>query len=151
MKKTLSILLTVLIIALSFTFIAGAEDCNCKDHTNDEKGCHCCVYCPNLDTYYLTSCVKNDDGSLKLNENGTVDFCCAECTGIAPCACTTCDCCKYENDDTVTGPDQIFDEEQQEQIIDGFQNILGRIRDFFDKLFDAIFEFLRFDEIMGNN
>lgn len=150
MKKVLSVLLTILVIALSFTFIAGAEECNCKDHTNGSEKCHCCVYCPNLDTYYLTSCVKNPDGSLKLNENGEVEFCCTDCDGMRFCNCK-CDCCMLENDDTATGPDQILDENQQQQVIDGFQKILGRIREFFDKLFDAIFEFLRFDEIMGNN
>lgn len=150
MKKVLSVLLTVLVIALSFTFVAGAVECTCKDHTNSADGCHCCVYCPNLDTYYLTSCVKNADGSLKTNDNGEAEFCCTACNGIRPCHCG-CDCCPENGEDSAEGPDQLLTDDQQQQVIDGFQSVLGRIREFFDKLFDAIFEFLRFDEIMGNN
>ena len=48
-------------------------------------------------------------------------------------------------------PDQIFDENQQEQIVSTFQKILNRFREFFDNFFEMIFELLRFDEIMGNN
>lgn len=172
MKKALSVLLTVLVIALSFTFIVGAEAevypvCECRDHTNSADGCHCCVYCDNLDTYYLTPCVKKADGSLDdyyveeeyvneetgevtIKNRRVVEFCCTDCDGIAPSSCT-CGNCDPETDESVKGPDQILDENQQQQVIDGFQSVLGRIREFFDKLFNAIFEFLRFDEIMGNN
>ena len=47
--------------------------------------------------------------------------------------------------------EEIWDEEAQQGFIDGFQAILKRISDAFDKFFDAIFEFLRLDEVLGRN
>ncbi len=151
MKKALSILMSILIIALSFTFIAGAVDacpeCLSKEHKAEK--CGCCFYCPNLDTALLVPCLREGNG-VKL-ENGEVAFCCHECDGWYPCDCD-CECCpKSASDFENSNNNQILTPEQQEQVIDGFQSVLARIREFFDKLFDAIFEFLRFDEIMGNN
>ncbi|MBQ3136295.1 MAG: hypothetical protein IJB74_02315 [Clostridia bacterium] len=148
MKKTLSILMSILILALSFTFLAGAAGCDCKTHTNSAEGCHCCFDCNNLDVHYITSCIKDAavDGEYDYNKR-----CCNECTGLIPCNCG-CDCCAPDaNGGNNTGNGPILTPDQQEEVIDGFQNVLSRIREFFDKLFNAIFEFLRFDEIMGNN
>ena len=148
MKKTLSILMSILIIALSFTFLAGAAGCDCKTHTDSEEGCHCCFACDNLDEGYVTSCIKDaprkEDGSYD-----TAKRCCNECRGLIPCGCG-CDCCAADANGENTNNGQILTPDQQEQVVDGFQSVLGRIREFFDKLFNAIFEFLRFDEIMGN-
>ncbi|MBE6776464.1 MAG: hypothetical protein E7543_09845 [Ruminococcaceae bacterium] len=171
MKKVLSVLLAVLVVSLSFAFVVGAEEavvypvCECKDHTNAAEGCHCCVYCDNLDYGYLTHCVKKADGSLNeyyvlekyvdeltgtetYKNRRVIEFCCTDCDGIVPSSCS-CGKCEPDTDDSVKAPDQLLTEDQQQQVIDGFQSVLGRIRDFFDKLFNAIFEFLRFDEIMG--
>lgn len=139
MKKILSILMSILIIVLSFTVMASAAGHPCKDHIVDpEIGCHCCIDCPNLDEDYVTSCIK--DGKR----------CCVDCRGVIPCDCG-CPCCATDADNGETsGNGQILTPDQQEQVIDGFQGVLARIREFFDKLFDMIFEFLRFDEIMGN-
>ncbi len=149
MKKTLSILMSILIIALSFTFVASAAGCGCKDHTNSAEGCHCCLDCNNLDEHYISSCIKDAPRT----EDGKYDFsqrCCNECTGVLPCACG-CDCCALSDEDieNMGGQDQILTPEQQEAVVSTFQKVLARIREFFDNLFNAIFEFLRFDEIMG--
>ena len=151
MKKVLSILMSILIIALSLTFVAGAatgkcEACGSKEHK--AENCYCCIDCENLDIHHITSCIKDAERL----ENGEYDLnarCCTSCTGIIPCSCG-CSCCSLSESDKDTGK-EIFTEEQQEGIIDAFQSVLGRVREFFDKLFNTIFEFLRFDEIMGNN
>ncbi len=157
MKKTLSILMSVLILALSFTMVssAAAYKCECVDHV--AKDCKCCIYCPNLDNHYLTSCAVNSDGTLKYanpeapEEERYVELCCKKCTGIIPCDCG-CSCCTLSEEDIENmNPDQIFDENQQEQIITGFQKVLGRLRTFFDDFFEMVFEFLRLDEILGRN
>lgn len=150
MKKALSILMSILIVLSLSLFAFGAEAgvCDCKDHTNSEKGCHCCINCNNLDTYYLTSCASDGKGNIE----SPLVLCCNECTGIRPCSCG-CDCCIV--DDTAgteyEGNGQIFTEDQQEEIVNTFQKVLGRLREFFDELFNRIFEFLRFDDVMGNN
>ncbi len=157
MKKTLSILMSVLIIALSFTMVSSAAlyKCDCTDHV--AKDCKCCIYCPNLDKHYLTSCAVNPDGTLKYanpeapEEERYVELCCKKCTGIIPCSCG-CSCCTLSEEDIENmNPDQIFNEQQQEQIVDTFQKVLGRIREFFDDFFDTLFELLRLDEILGRN
>ena len=157
MKKTLSILMSVLIIALSLSMVSSAAlyECDCEDHV--AENCKCCVYCPNLDTHYLTSCVVNPDGTLKYKNpeapegEREVAFCCGRCTGIIPCKCG-CSCCTLSEEDIENmNPDQIFDENQQEQIITGFQKVLNRFREFFDNFFEMIFEFLRIDDILGGN
>lgn len=150
MKKTLSILMSILTIVLSLTFLAGAAGCDCKDHTNAATGCHCCIDCDNLDEHYITSCIKD---KAKNGEYNYDDRCCHECTGLIPCTCG-CPCCALSDEDLENlgnGNGQIFTPDQQEQIVTGFQKVMLRIREFFDTFFDVIFEFLRFDEIMGNN
>lgn len=149
MKKALSILMSVLIIALSFTFMASAV-CECKEHKDAPvNSCACCIECDNIDTHILASCVKTVKEGDKYFVDKTQPFCCASCTGLTTCTCP-CNCCVGDKDGN-KAPDQIFNDDQQEDIIETFQSVLGRIREFFDKLFDAIFEFLRFDDIMGNN
>ena len=135
MKKTLSILMSILIIALSFTFMASAAGHPCDNHVVDpEIGCNCCFECPNLNVDYVTSCIKDAaaGGDYVFSKR-----CCTECRGLIPC--------------NVPGNGQILSPEQQETFIEVFQDVLARVREFFDNFFDMIFEFLRFDEIMGNN
>ncbi len=149
MKKALSILMSVLIIALSFTFVASAA-CDCKEHKDAPvNSCSCCIECDNIDTHALASCVKTVKVGDKYVIDESVPACCIYCTGFTTCTCA-CDCCVGDKDGNAA-PDQIFDENQQETIIETFQKVLGRVREFFDKFFDAIFEFLRFDQIMGDN
>lgn len=144
MKKALSILMAILVLSMSFVVSVSAADpvCTCEDHkAGTDKSCYCCIYCDNLDRDQLTSCGKDADG--------TEVLCCNECSGIYPCTCG-CPCCTLtdaEIEDSKNDP--ILNEEQQQEVIDTFQRVLRQISDFFDKLFDAIFEFLRFDEIMG--
>ncbi len=157
MKKTLSILMSILIIALSFVFVVGAEGaevdtrCKCLDHKpNPANSCTCCRYCNNVDESWLTTCAKKYDAQGNRIKEAS---CCTECKGIIPCGCD-CPCCPSDSDadsPNAGNGGAILTPGQQEEVVDGFQGVLGRIRAFFDKLFNAIFEFLRFDEIMGNN
>lgn len=171
MKKIVVVLLSVLMLCGCMAVTAGAEseigaqvpvdedifgytyqyellgECTCLDEHPDE--CHCCVFCPNLDISYLTSCAKANNPAGVTGFDGTV--CCVECTGIWPCDCG-CECCKEYNqnlEDLENNINEYWGEEEQENFVDGFQAILKQIRDAFDKFFDAIFEFLRLDEVLG--
>ena len=159
MKKVISVILTVLMIFSAMATVAFAAnevpgpqgECGCADHTIASEGCHCCVLCPNIDKSYLTSCAKNTSAT------GTYDgsLCCYACTGIFPCDCG-CACCDPNNasdkkDPVIGDIDDIWTEDAQEDFVDGFQKILKRISDAFDEFFNMIFEFLRLDEILGNN
>lgn len=159
MKKFLSVLIAVLMLATLFvpaTFAADeaipANKCECTEgHFPAESGqkCKCCIWCDNLDLSYRTACVEvipfvGEDGKNYYD----LQTCCAECEGIYPCACN-CTCCPVNSDGTEDDRKPIFNEDQQEQIITTFQRILKTVREWFDTLFDSIFEFLRFDEIMG--
>ena len=65
-------------------FVVGAADaaCGCDNHTsNRQQKCHCCIFCDNLDTHYLTSCASKADGTLE----SPLDLCCSECKGVFPC------------------------------------------------------------------
>lgn len=177
MKKSISVLLALVMLFGCFAMTASAAvtggewvpvgydvdgayiyqyklygTCTCEnaDHFNGEK-CHCCVFCPNLDDSYLTKC------AIENNENGETGFdgtvCCEECTGIWPCNCK-CSCCGEKDqdlDDNNNNIDDIWDEQDQENFVNGFQAILKKISDAFDRFFDAIFAFLRLDEVLGRN
>lgn len=155
MKKVISILLVVLVAFSALSMVSFAADgyvktgsCDCADHKTEPEGsCHCCLYCPNIDKQYLTSCAKGPDGKY----DG--DVCCAECTGMFPCHCG-CSCCSNEEEKPSNNPllgqwDKIWDQDAQDDFVNGFQAILARISAVFDSIFDAIFEFLKIDGVLG--
>lgn len=166
MKRTLSIFLALVMMLSCFAvcFAASAADgnavaCTCKNHKDKEeapKGCHCCVYCPNLDKTYLTSCVRTESGELnaknvgfckEVNKYGeTVWVKCDKCTGIWPCKCGH-DCCDpYEQSiDNPNGP--ILTPDQQEQVTTGFQGFIKKVKALFDDFFNKIFDFLKVGEL----
>ena len=96
---------------------------------------------------YVTSCVKKS-----MMETGEKYVCCYDCSGMRDCGCG-CSCCKVIGDEDVNQDDSMLDdvitEQDKENFVDGFQAILKQISDFFDMVFDAIFEFLRLDEVLG--
>lgn len=150
MKKTLSIILAVVMIlsTLAVSFVAFAEYtpdpapvCTCEEHAAPGE-CVCCIYCPNVDKGKILSCCQDANGNFKGS------FCCYDCEGLWPCDCG-CDCCEAsKNVEIDSNGDPIFTEDQQEQIVTGFQKILKVISDAFNKFFDAIFEFLRLGEVL---
>lgn len=170
MKRLTAILLATLMLFASLCVTASAADiieevpitgeCDCEDCKyagySDEmlegkpNDCYCCVLCPKLNKSYLTACAKNTstDGSF----DGSV--CCGYCSGIwdaKGCGCE-CECCGVVNEDITDNDNNIGDywgEEDQEAFVDGFQSILKQISDWFDAIFDMIFEFLRIDEVLG--
>ena len=175
MKKSLSVLLALVMLFGCFSMVASAKyydgemvpvketingleyqykvtsECTCEnaDHF-DGKKCHCCVKCPNLDISYLTKCATEN------NENGEVGFdgtvCCEDCTGITwGCNCG-CVCCgeKDQNlDDNKNNIGDFITDEDKQSFVDGFQAILKKISDAFDAFFDAIFAFLKIDKVLG--
>lgn len=175
MKKLLSVLLALVMLFGCFSMVASAAvtngewvpvskdidgkdiyqyklygECTCEnaDHFNAEK-CHCCVFCPNLDDSYLTKCATENNENGETGFDGTV--CCEECTGIWPCNCP-CACCGEKDQDLEDNKNNIgdiWDEQDQQDFISAFQAILKKISDAFDKFFDAIFAFLRIDEVLG--
>lgn len=158
MKKVISILLVVLVAfsALSMVSFAGSEvvdlsgKCTCADHVESPAGvCHCCVLCPNVDITYLTACAKGSDDKF----DG--DLCCGKCIGMFPCSCG-CSCCDNEEEEPSNNPivgkwDELWDQKAQDDFVNGFQSILKRIADVFDSIFNAIFEFLKIDGVIGRN
>ena len=179
MKKSLSILLALIMLLGCFSMVASAAnregewvkvgydivtgdimqfeftntECTCP--VNDHTARNCCVFCPNLDIGLLTSCATDSykEGADKVGFDGTV--CCEECTGIWPCYCG-CECCKKDlEDQDVTDNDntlgEIITDEDKDNFVKGFQSILKVISDAFDKFFDAIFAFLRIDGVLGGN
>lgn len=151
MKKALSIILSLIMIAAVFALPASAEDavvipaaeCNCEDHVAS-GACHCCIYCENLDLKYRTSCVKE-------LEDGTYSVCCAACDGIFPCECF-CPCCdkSAEGNPEASGNTPVLTPEQQEEVITSFQGIMQKIVEIFNEFFNYLFEFLKLSDIMGS-
>ncbi len=161
MRKIISVILAVLMLfsAMAVSASAASGVCNCDDHKADST-CHCCIYCPENPSFaYVTPCHKEyKNGKYVLKDT----YCCGDCDGFidnnGKCGCN-CKCCALDIDGTVgdlRDPiggywNDIWDEEAQQSFVDGFQAILKRISDVFDKIFDAIFEFLRLDEVLGRN
>ncbi len=152
MKKIISVLLAALMLmscfsVASFAVVVSGE-CTCDEAgTHNPVGsCHCCIFCPNLDPTYVTACAV---GSL---ESGEKEVCCYECTGILGCTCG-CECCKITDEDINSDDsklDEVWTEQDKQSFVDGFQAILKQISDFFDKLFDTIFEFLGLEDVLGS-
>lgn len=177
MKKSISVLLALIMLFSCFSMVASAayyegemvavgydvdgsvihqyrvtSDCTCENaaHLNSEE-CHCCVKCPNLDISYLTKCATENNEDGEIGFDGSV--CCEDCTGIWGCNCK-CACCGEKDQDLEDNNHNIgdiWDEQDQQDFISSFQAILKKISDAFDKFFDAIFAFLRIDEVLGNN
>lgn len=148
MKKIISVLLAALMLMSCFGMVSFAGDavCNCGPGVHvEDAACHCCVYCPNIDSSYVMNCYI---------KYGAV--CCDDCDGIYPCNCgVTCGCeyCLDKDQDVSAGDStlgEFITEQDKENFVDGFQAILKKISDFFDMVFDAIFEFLRIDEVLGS-
>lgn len=145
MKKVISVFLAALMLMACVSVSGMAADgvCNCPEGVHVSEGvCDCCVYCPNPDKSAWNACYR---------DNGA--FCCADCDGIYPCGCDCgCKACaagdQYVEDGDNNMDDYITDQDK-ENFVDGFQAVLKKISDFFDKIFDAIFEFLRIDEVIG--
>ena len=175
MKKSLSVLLALVMLFGCFSMVASAKyyegemvavgydvdgseihqyrvtsECTCENaaHFNGED-CHCCVKCPNLDISYLTRCATENNLDGETGFDGTV--CCEDCKGIWPCNCK-CECCgeKDQNlDDNKNNFGDFITDDDKDQFVNGFQAILKRISDAFDAFFDAIFAFLRIDKVLG--
>ncbi|MCQ2462564.1 MAG: hypothetical protein MJ177_04065 [Clostridia bacterium] len=156
MKKIISILLAVLMLAATITCacVAFADEgdytCHCESCLKNAD-CKCCVYCPY--TSKVIACVQKHGG-----ENGEAVFCCEACTGFLGCRCgegvSLCDCdaCKLSNQTgeyPYSGQTQLIDSETQKDLIKIFRSVLEKLSEIFDKLFDAINEFLRIDEFFG--
>lgn len=147
MKKIISVLLAALMIMSCLSVVSFAEGkCTCGEGVHvDSQYCKCCAYCPNLNPDYLLACC----------DPKTDKFCCADCSGIYDaekgCGCA-CPCCARgdqtgnENDSTLG---DLVTEQDKENFVDGFQAIIKKLSDFFDNLFDTIFEFLKLDQVIG--
>ena len=73
-------------------------------------------------------------------------------SGILGCTCG-CDCCRLSDEDLSDDDntfDEVWDEQDRESFVDAFQAVLKKISDFFDMLFDTIFEFLGIEDVLGS-
>lgn len=150
MKKLISVLLAAIMLMscfgiVSFATVTKTGTCNCDGDHNPSGSCHCCIYCPNLDPSYVTACAKKSlDSEEKI-------VCCYECTGILGCTCG-CSCCQCDDEDIKDDDNMIGNVwTDKEEFVTGFQAVIKKLSDFFDTVFDAIFEFLRIDEILGKH
>lgn len=164
MKKIISVLLAVLMIFSSMAMLASATEitddestavdrfgvCTCADHKDDIECC-CCIHCETTNDNFRTSCAIPQYDA---NGNKYYKVCCKDCVGVYPCDCG-CVCCSDRNEDIGNKNDSnvgdYITDADKENFVDGFQAILKRISDFFDMLFNTIFEFLRIDEVLGGN
>lgn len=151
---------------------------NCNNPCTGEFGCTCCELCPgHIDEngnatntsgylpchydFYLDVDILDADGNIIHKGDQTTHYywkakCCDACTGKVGCKC---DCkkgrepnCPYCIDDTKDDVgDKIEDGIHKGQLgyINGIQKALTSMRDVMYKLFDALFKFLRLDEILG--
>lgn len=168
MKKTLSVLLALIMLmsccitAFAYTPDSTYKECTCENckykdcndascaHAHD---CNCCLYCDHLDeNLIIKQCVKYEkvDGKRHILEK-----CCANCTGLVGCDCgssSLCGCAVCNGSDIKVDDgkgEPILTPEQQEQVETGFQNVIKILAEAFNKFFDAVFKFLRIDEILG--
>ena len=143
MKKTLSVLLAVLLLFATFAigFAVFADDATpcpagCgKPHSTTPSSCTCCLNCPNLDMSKVVACAKDEHG-LKNS------FCCANCTGFYDCTCgKTCKCtyCTGTGDAPETELKPVIPEQTQDYIKELFQNIIHKISEVFDRIFEVAF------------
>lgn len=159
MKKILSVLLAVLMLAATFTCacVVFADDgdeytCTCENCLKNAD-CKCCIYCNY--SQKILSCVQKHGGA-----NGEAIYCCEGCSGFLGCRCgedpelCNCDACKAANqtgEDPYSGQTQLIDSDTQKTIIKIFRSVLDKVAEVFDKLFDAVNEFLRLDDFFGRN
>ena len=146
MKKIISVLLAAIMLMSCFAVVSFAADgsCGCPAGTHiANQPCHCCLDCPNLDINYLAGCYNEQKNS----------FCCIDCTGFNGCTCGCgCGYCKKGNeniDDDNNTLDNVVTEQDKENFVSGFQSVLKKLSDFFNDLFDKIFEFLKIDGVLG--
>ncbi len=145
MKKTLAVVLAVVMLfaTFAFGFAAFADDTSTcpscgKPHSAAPGSCSCCLNCPNLDLSKVCACAKNENG-LKGS------FCCANCTGFFDCTCGKTCHCPFCSGDGVAPESElkpIVPEQTQIHIKDLFQNIIKKISEVFDRIFEAAFAVL---------
>lgn len=150
MRKIISVLLVTLMLFSVVAVSVSAAGCSCTNHT-DSVDCRCCINCPTLSKGMIMPCAKDANGNL------TGRYCCSACAGYlqknAGCGCD-CSCCgdaKSDANDGGLNLGGLVTEKDKQNFVDVFQSILGKISAAFDKFFDAIFEFLRLDDILGRN
>jgi hypothetical protein len=159
MKKVISVVLAALMLfSVMAVSVSAVGECKCGPAHVGGRDCLCCIYCPELPEGHIVSCAKK-------NADGEYTFCCTDCQGFiganGKCGCSAeCTCCVLNDDGTIGGSgdigaiggayDEIWGEEQQNSFIETFQAILKKISDAFDRFFDAIFEFLRIEDVTGN-
>ena len=148
MKKILAIAVALILLSASLVFVFSAlgadgdpekpticNACGQKHEYSEKNGkCHCCPECAYLDSTYLLDCAKDTNGHFKGS------YCCDKCTGIWPCHC---DCgCEFSgerSEEATTTPTAIVPEPAQRNILSIFRNVMSKITEVFDKLFDALF------------
>lgn len=151
MKKVISIMLAALMLMSCFSvasFARGVKECKCPEGVHVEnQPCKCCVYCDNFDDTYLLECCNPETG----------EFCCADCNGVydakngcgCRCGCEYCELKDQTGNENDSKLDDIWDEQDKNNFVDGFQAIIKKLSDFFDDLFNKIFEFLKIDGVIG--
>lgn len=152
---------------------------NCGNACTGMFGCTCCENCPgHLDEfgnatnisgylecrfgYYLDADVFDADGKLTHKGDNKTHYywkakCCDDCTGKVGCKCNckngkeaNCPyCIDQEAEDGVADKVEGGIHAAQNGFISGIQTALTAVRDVMYELFDALFEFLRLEDLLG--
>lgn len=150
MKKSVSVLLVVLMIFGTIAISASAALCECGNHkfVGKDEYCNCCIACPNIDLNLVFDCAKNENALGEIS----VDTCCDACVGysfgVKKCNCV-CDCeycadlnADYDPDEDKSEFGDIITEQDKSDFVSLFQTFLKKISDAFDSFFDTLFGFL---------
>lgn len=151
---------------------------SCSNPCTGVFGCTCCSDCPgHLDEngnatnvagylecrygYYLDADVKDSKGNLVHQGDNKMHYywkakCCDDCTGKAGCKCNCedasgvkCPYCMNDEDDNLNDKVEGGIHAAQNGFINGIQTALTSVRDVMYELFDALFKFLRLEDILG--
>ena len=151
---------------------------SCNNPCTGKFGCTCCDQCPgHIDEngvatntsgylpcrfdFYLDVDIVDADGNIIHKGDQKVHYywkvkCCDACTGKVGCKCNCKDGkdpkCPYCVDETEDDTDKKIEEgidKGRTGFINGIQKALTSVRDVMYKLFDALFKFLRLEDLLG--
>ncbi len=152
---------------------------NCSNPCTGKFGCTCCEDCPgHIDErgdatnisgylecrfgYYLDSDIVDGNGNIVHKGDNKVHYywkakCCDDCTGKVGCKCNCKDgkepncpyCIDNDEDDNIDDKINGGINAAQNGFINGIQTALKAVRDVMYELFDALFEFLRLEDLLG--
>lgn len=147
------------------TGVFGCTCCEaCPGHLNENgEATNLTGYLECRFGYYLDADIMDGNGNVIYDGDNTVHYywkvkCCDDCTGKTGCKCdcklengktNKCPYCVNTDDDNIDNKVDQGIQSAQNGFINGIQTALKSVRDVMYKLFDALFEFLRLEDLLG--